>query len=411
VIAQTEQGFYTILSRINIARITNTAVVYVYFGNASNAISKDSAIASMQQRIGIRHPFDITCSLINLSEYELLCKKFDLDAHPNQNLLLFYFGGNIAQTPYDAEKNLLDEFKKIGWIPMLERINAFLDRYPNNQEALPLSFNAELIKLTTDPTYLSVFSRTLQRINHSGNALWMHVHMAGFGLNTSGIFNADRNADFVQNMVAIRQSISDSKSYQREFRTCLEMIENEIQRDPYNPDSYNWWSALASFLPTFAPKDVLDKINFIPLNKKIYVDFSRLAFPLFAANSTVAEGFQFLADLEDWMKEQDNCIGNSNNFFESLKNLASYKVSKLLQYNKTQELENYLNTLRIKLGAEWIDFAAELKAEITKNIAGGKYLEPPNIKKLSEALDLPPLPTEKYFNEILLVHNFPKSFV
>ena len=381
-------------------------MAYVYLGKPTD---KDAAEKWVAEQLGShRNTFDLLTDSLNSTDYEVLCDMYELKAQPNQTMVVLCSNGKAVQLPFETQKDLLVEFRKIGWVPLEERIEIFLKQHPLNSEALALLFDTAINNLMEDARTLPQFIKTIQRINNTGSTDWMQTEYATITFGSISLNSDDDETR--QSIMAIRQGISENRAYQQTINDMLTKIQDQIQRNPYSFRNYWKWAAFAALLPKPDPYNVLNQLDFIPLDMKVYADLSALASPLFVSADTINEGFKFLADLEEWMGERDSSIGTYNNFIGQIGYVANYKIKKLIKYKRYVELEKYLDELRPKLASEWSAFAKTLKDNFETQLKKEELERLPNITKVFEILNLPAIAQGEYFNEILLIHNFPNDF-
>jgi len=356
--------------------------------------------------------FNIDFYELDTSQYEILCEMTGLYSTPNEVVFVLYHNKKSVQFPFDTQKlEPLEEFKKLGWIPLEERLEAYLKRNPNNQDVICvlLDYQKSLLsyyKYKTahgqDKSLPPSFLKTIIMINNAGSADWMNNFLSiptGF----------EQYAYMPSNAI-----IKDTPEFQREMNKFLKLIESEIVKNPYQFLFYIYWSTFAGYTKKPDPWKLLSQINFpIVSNKKVLGSFGDLADPLFLGGM-VDEGFKFLDDAEKWMETQD--IPNGTNFDTALLSLATNKIGRLIGYGRHSDLEKYLRDIRYKLGSKWPECVEYIKEQI---FAKGKYYkymynididQMPNRKTIEEIMELPPIEaSEKYFNSFIILHNFTKE--
>jgi len=378
----------------------------LYICNVKTEADRKSADAFSSAALGRHLRYDdIRFAELDMVQYEILCEMTGLYPNPDQAVFVLYHNKKSVQFPIDAQKiELLEEFKKLGWLPLEERLEAFLKRNPRNQEALRLLLDCreDEAEHSQDNSLPPSFLKTIKMINDAGSSEWMHT----------SVFSPDSSTVSKFAYAPTNAILKDSPEFQKEMKKFLNLIENEILKNPYKDMSYSYWSAYARYIKKPDPWKLLSQISFlVPIEIPLFVRFHELAFPLFSCGME-EECLKFLDDIEKWMDAQDIANGNGGaNFTIGRSSLAVDKMYKLIMRKRYSDLEQYLRDIRYKLGPGWTSCQELLKQTVFRDedpIVDNKEI--PNIETIKEILELPPIEEdEKHSNSFIILHNFTKE--
>ena len=372
------------------------ASVYCY--SAGSTKRNDKVFDYIETRLGKHNDmYDINYNEINTSQYEILCDRFGFNSYPKQTMLVLYFNKKAVQFPFDTQKtDLLQEFVKLGWVPLETRIENFLKRNPNNQNAISMLINREIKKIDDlNRESLPSFIRTIEKLNNADSMEWLSV--------PSMIRTMASRPEFANKSI-----LKESPEFQRALNNLLVKIEKEMIRDPYQFMYHFNWTSFACMSQNPDPWKILSQINFPPGNKKMEMGASivDLAESLFH-NNREKSGFDFLNDAENFIEIQDIPKGSFN---DTLYYFATNKIFFLIKYKRYSELEKYLRDLNNKVGPEWPKYVKAIELPTSPGLIDIKKL--PNRRQIEEILKLPTLGSnEKYFNGILIAHNFSQEII
>jgi hypothetical protein len=341
--------------------------------------------------------YDIDYNEINTDQYEIACKQFGFNSYPQQTMLILYFNKKAVQFPFDPKKtDLLQEFVKLGWAPLETRLDNFLKHNPNNQDALSMLIDREIKKIDNlDKESLPSFIKVIEKINNADSMEWLGSR--------SMIITMANRPEFANKSI-----LKESPEFQRALNNLLIKIEKEMIRDPYQYLYYFHWTSFACMLQKPDPWRIFSQINFPPGNKKAEVGSSLagLAESLFH-NNQEKSGFDFLNNAETFIENWDIPKGS---FKETFFEFAIYKINFLVKYKRHSELEKYLLDLNNKVGPDWPKYVKALETSKHPMLRYVDIKKLPNKRKIEEILKLPTLGgNEKYFNGILIAHNFSKE--
>lgn len=406
----------------------------VYCVNSGLISGRNAMRNFVRDNLGGNYGLNISYHDLDTTQYEMLCKMFGLVARPSQTMLVLYFNNNAVQFPFERQEiNFVQEFKKLGWLPLSVNLENFLNRNPYNQDALATLFQTNITNLNKlvlqerislldsslatmarsqlglndmpDSNTLPSLIKTFEMINSAGKLDWMFCRSGATSL-----------AIIRRNAAAV-PSLLESREFQQALSGTLALIENEIARYPFSPSLYSHWASFANMAQSPDPRKILSQISFPPGSRAVPSTLYLLATPFFL-NITIennfvkflsGDGFQFFNDLEEWMEAQDQDIYKGGVFSEAFLQLAIEKSRQLIRFHRHSEIEKYLESLRYKLGSNWPKFVSAIKLPMTSD-TDIKNL--PNLNKIEEILGLPTIEEgEKRFNAILVLHNFSqKSF-
>ncbi|MDR0498192.1 MAG: hypothetical protein LBH03_00465 [Holophagales bacterium] len=112
-------------------------------------------------------------------QYEPLCDLLSLPHKFTNDILIIYYNNNGVQLSYDVTTtNLLHELSKLGWEPLEERLQEFLKRNPNNQDALLLWYVVNFRKIETGNTTIRDFTKVIEMVNKSRSISWLDSTLA-----------------------------------------------------------------------------------------------------------------------------------------------------------------------------------------------------------------------------------------
>ena len=386
--------------RNSITRFELKKQAAVYACNAKTTQERGNASSYVMDALGVhRNVDDVGYGELNTEQYEILCELFHLVPNTNNTMLVVYFNQRAVQFPFDTKNiNLLQELRTLGWSPLEEHLENFLKDNPQNQEALAVLLARRKNEFTSgESPSPSQFTSVLRAINRAESVDWM---------GNISVLVAFGSMGTPESISALR----GNNDFQRELNTLLASVENEIERDPYQYAFYSHWSTLANMAQNPDPRRILSRIAFPPGSMKVYVDFSLFAQHLFFDGKT-NEAFKLLKEIENWMELQD--INKGVNFYTAFDSLAMLKITELIVNERFTEVEEYLNGLIIRFGPEWPQYSKEIKNSVTLRLKNGYDIdiqEIPNAKKVNQLFDFPAIDDGKYFNALLLTHNFPKEF-
>jgi hypothetical protein len=408
IFAQIIYPSFPIKKSLKLADLNEMTIIFVYYNTQSEDMEQIVKKKIFEELVGADQIYANTQE-VDLSQYNELCSIFGLKSNSDKSMFVLYFNKKAVQFTFDDSFNFFREFRNLGLEPLDDRLKTFLKFNPHNHAALGSLFNMTINKYMLDDDLLDneliSMIKTFKIINNVDEPHWMGTLPANY-IFMFTLPYADKES---QKYKALKESIE----FQKELNIILSKILYKIKQNPYYLNYYLNWAGLAMLAKKPEPRQILFDIQFPPGWKSVQVHFSVLANPFFF-NKESEKGFQFLNDIEDWMDTQ---IMNGANFLKARYLFAIEKGDKLIEYKRYAEFADYLIKIRPKLGPEWSKvteyFNRLFENKNTPNNALNRGIrDMTNRKQIDEILKLSfEEDNKKYFNSILLSHNFPEPLL